>query len=217
MTPEPPMLQSAAAAPLVQPEPVQPEPVSSLVDPPDSQPILQESSAVSVSEAGRRGSGGIIEPPTDIRDSVITPEQLREQLPLPSFVTATESLSTMTPPTRADTPPPPPPATGLQFVNYTTQSFDSAPSVAIPAHTSEPQPSAALHWLPPNTDAAPTPPSVGSRPMSPAKKQDLPVFTANGTIPFAMSAPAPTQQDASTATKAVDYKDVWEVPDTPTH
>ncbi|KAF9694228.1 hypothetical protein EKO04_008041 [Ascochyta lentis] len=210
MTPEPPQLQSAATAPLEQPEPVQPEPVSSLVEQPKSAPAPQESMFADV---GRRSSNGIIEPPTDIRDSVITPEQLREQLPLPSFVTATEMLPAVSPASRADTPPPPPPATGLQFVNYTTQSFDAA----TPAmHASEPQPPAALHWLAPNSDTAPTPPTMGSRPMSPAKKQDLPVFTADGTIPFAVPGPAAAlQSSALTNVKAEEYKDVWEVPETP--
>lgn len=210
MTPEPPKLVSAATAPLEQPEPVQPGPVSSLVDHPTPVPALQDTSFTSMSEASRRSSGGIIEPPTDIRDSVITPEQLREQLPLPSFVTATESFSTMTPPQRADTPPPPPPSTGLQFVNYSAQSFDAGPSTGSAMHAPEPQPSAALNWLPPNMDSAPTPPTISSRPMS---RQDLPVFTANSAIPFAIptSAPAPQQS----APKADAYKDVWEVPDTP--
>jgi histone deacetylase HOS3 len=63
-----------------------------------------------------------------------------------------------------------------------------------------------------------------SRPMSPARRQDLPVFTASSTIPFAMpaSAPAPqqgisapAQQNTAMPIKAEAYKDVWEVPDTP--
>ncbi|KAJ4332875.1 histone deacetylase [Ascochyta clinopodiicola] len=213
MTPEPPQLQSAATAPLQQPEPVQPEPISSLVDQPNSVSATQENLFGSVSEVGLRSSNGIIEPPTDIRDSVITPEQLREQLPLPSFVTATEVLPAVSPASRADTPPPPPPATGMQFVNYTTQTFDAASSAL---QASEPQPPAALHWLAPNSDTAPTPPTTGSRPMSPARKQDLPVFTANSTIPFAVSGPAPASQHSAPAdVKAEDYKDVWEVPETP--
>lgn len=213
MTPEPPKLQSAASAPLVQPEPVQPESVSSLVDHPNPVSALQETFFASISEVSRRSSGGVIEPPTDFRDSVITPEQLREQLPLLSFVTATETLPTTTPPQRADTPPPPPPATGLQFVNYNANSFGPAPSAANATRTMEPQPSAALHWLPPNTDSAPTPPTISSRPMSPAKRQDLPVFTANSAIPFAM--PGPASAAPQNPPKAEAYKDVWEVPDTP--
>ncbi|KAF2621382.1 Arginase/deacetylase [Macroventuria anomochaeta] len=214
VTPEPPKLQSAATAPLEQPEPVQPEPISSLVDPVNRPSALQETLFASVSEASRRGSGGIIEPPTDIRDSVITPEQLREQLPLPSFVTEAEAPPTMIPPQCADTPPPPPPATGLQFVNYNAHSFDTAPLANGVPHTLEPQTSAGLRWLPPNTDTTATPPKMGSRPMSPAMRQDLPLFTANSIIPFAVPAPAPAPQQ-SASIKAENYKDVWEVPDTP--
>ena len=210
MTPEPPQLQSAATAPLEQPEPVHPEPVSSVAGQTNPPVAPYESLFASVSEASRRGSSGIIEPPTDIRDSVITPEQLREQLPLPSFVTATEA-PTMTPPQRADTPPPPPPATGLQFVNYNARSFDTAPSANDMQQAPESQATAALQWLPPNTDTAATPPKIGPHPMQPPKRQDLPVFTANSTIPFAV--PGPAQQSAPI--KAEDYKDVWEVPDTP--
>jgi histone deacetylase HOS3 len=215
MTPEPPQLQSAAVAPLEQPEPVHPESVLSLAEQVLPSVNLQESLFTSVSEASRRGSGPIIEPPTDIRDSVITPEQFREQLPLPAFVTATEAPA-MILPQRADTPPPPPPATGLQFVNYNAHSFDTAPTVSQLPPTSEPQASAALHWLPPNTDATATPPKTVSRPMSPARRQDLPVFSAISTIPFAVPAPTSAPQQAPPpAAKAEDRKDLWEVPDTP--
>jgi histone deacetylase HOS3 len=215
MTPEPPQLQSAAVAPLEQPEPVHPESVLSLAEQVLPSVNLQESLFTSVSEASRRGSGPIIEPPTDIRDSVITPEQFREQLPLPAFVTATEAPA-MILPQRADTPPPPPPATGLQFVNYNAHSFDTAPTVSQLPPTSEPQASAALHWLPPNTDATATSPKTVSRPMSPARRQDLPVFSAISTIPFAVPAPTSAPQQAPPpAAKAEDRKDLWEVPDTP--
>ncbi|KAF1923063.1 Arginase/deacetylase [Didymella exigua CBS 183.55] len=214
MPPEPPQLQSAAVAPLQQPEPVHLESVSNLAE--QSNPPINPPETLfnSVSEASRRGSGPIIEPPTDLRDSVITPEQLREQLPLPAFVAATEATD-MTPPQRADTPPPPPPATGLQFVNYNAYSFDAAPLANVPP-TSEPQASATLQWLAPNTDTAVTPPKTASRPISPAKRQDLPVFSATSTIPFAVPAPPPApQQAAPPAAKTENHKDVWEVPDTP--
>jgi histone deacetylase HOS3 len=215
MTPEPPQLQSAATAPLEQPEPVHPEPFSSLTEQANPPVLPQESFFTSVSEASRRGSGPIIEPPTDLRDSVITPEQLREQLPLPAFVTATEA-PVMTPPQRADTPPPPPPATGLQFVNYDAHSFGMAPLAKVLPPTSEPQAPTTLNWLPPNTDATGTPPKSTSRPMSPARRQDLPVFSATSAIPFAVPAPTSAPQPSSLpAAKAEDYQDVWKVPDTP--
>ncbi|KAJ4399212.1 histone deacetylase [Didymella pomorum] len=215
MTPEPPQLRSAAVAPREQPEPIHPELVSSLTEQVLPAVNLQESLFTSVSEPSRRGSGPIIEPPTNIRDSVITPEQLREQLPLPAFVTATEA-SAMTPPQRADTPPPPPPAAGLQFVNYNAHSFDTAPAAGQLPPTSEPQAPAPLHWLPPNTDATATPPKTASRPMSPARRQDLPVFSATSTIPFAVSAPTfALQQAPPPAAKDEDHKDLSEGPDTP--
>ncbi|KAJ8106088.1 hypothetical protein OPT61_g9773 [Boeremia exigua] len=212
MTPEPPQLQSAATAPLVQPEPVHPELVSSLAEHTIPLAIPQEDmSSTSVSEPSRRSSGGIIEPPTDIRDSVITPEQLREQLPLPAFVTATEAPA-MQPMQREETPPPPPPSAGLQFVNYNAHSFDTpSPGHDVP-QASETQAPTALHWMPPNAETN-TPPKTDSRPMSPARRQDLPVFTANSTIPFSAPAPAPAPQQSDI--KAEGYKDVWEVPDTP--
>lgn len=227
MTPEPPQLQSAAAAPLEQPEPVYPDAFSSLAEQ-VNMPIASPESAL-VSEASRRSSAGIIEPPTDIRDSVITPEQLREKLPLPSFVTPTAAPK-MTPPQREDTPPMPPPSTGLQFVNYNAHSFDKTPSASDVLQASEPQVPAALQWLPPNTETTETPPKPASRPLSPAaKRQELPVFTANGTIPFAAaplpatqhSAPqhsAPQQQGApeqGASIVAGDVKDVWVEPNTP--
>jgi histone deacetylase HOS3 len=82
----------------------------------------------------------------------------------------------------------------------------------------EPQLSPALQWLPHNTDVAPAPPTMGSHPMPPAKKQDLPVFTANSTIPFATPASTTTQQSAPSGNQTDnDKKDVWEVPDTPAH
>lgn len=193
MTPEPPKVQSAAAAPLEQPEPMQPKLASNLINQSVPLPVSQESMFSSIrSESSHHGSSIIIEPPTDIRDSVITPEQLREQLPLPSFVAATEVLPAIVPPPRADTPPPPPPATDLQFVNYTTHSFDGTPPVADSTQLSEPQPSAALHWLPLNTDTVPAPPTTSSQPMSPVRRQDLPIFTAKSIIPFGAPASPPT-------------------------
>jgi histone deacetylase HOS3 len=232
LTPEPPQLQSAADAPLTQPAPVRPESVSSLTGQMSPPVEAQSTFFASVSEVGRRDSGdigGIIEPPTDLRDSVITPEQLREQLPLPSFITATEAPA-MTPPQPAETPPPPPPASNLQFVNYNAHSFDDAlPSTSVP-QTSEPQAPTALHWLPPNTETtSPPPQTTSARPMSPVRRQDLPVFTASGTIPFAVPAvasaqpqsipnkqeDAPIRQEDVAPTKHGDYKDVWDVPDTP--
>lgn len=235
MTPEPPHLQSAAGAALEQPEPVHVQSISSLAEPLNEPAAPQESFFSSVSEAGRSGSVGIISPPTDIRDSVITPEQLREQLPLPSFVTATE-VPAMTPPQRAETPPPPPPSTGLQFVNYSATSFDPArvSNNNNALQPSSPPASTALQWLPPTTEPLSSPPtsppmaspSVTTHPLSPPRKHNLPIFTASSTIPFAAAAfPTPGSLQSAApqnASRSVDapvkqehYKDVWEVPDTP--
>ncbi|KAH6611860.1 hypothetical protein C7974DRAFT_323721 [Boeremia exigua] len=216
MTPEPPQLQSAAATPLEQPEPIHPEPVASVAQQITPSVAPQESSPEGDPEASRRSSAGVIEPPTDLRDSVITPEQLREQLPLPAFVTAT-AVPKMTALHREETPPPPPPAPGMQFANYNSRSFDPAPPASNLPQASEPQTPAALHWLSQNAETTAAPLQTGSRPMSPARRQDLPVFTANSTIPFAAPGPAPVPQSAPIGIKADDHKDVWAVPDTPAH
>ncbi|CAO2652703.1 Nn.00g021140.m01.CDS01 [Neocucurbitaria sp. VM-36] len=214
--PEAPKLQSAATAPLEQPQPVQPGPVSQLV-----QPVPQVTQEAQVSTEpltlNRRTSAGIMEPPTELKDMTMTPEQLREQLPMPSFVNVTEALPVASPPPRADTPPPPPPQGIPQFVNYTNQSFggSSRNSPQVP----EPQASVHLQWLPTNTDTDPSS-TTSSRPMSPAsRKQDLPVFSANGMIPFAPNPSAasnPGQQGAPADVKKEGrLQDLWDIPDTP--
>jgi histone deacetylase HOS3 len=202
-TPEPPKLQSAANAALVQPQPVQADSVSSLVQPPPS-----HSGAVIAdpSSLNRHTSASLTEPPTEK-----TPiEQLRSQLPKSFFITSSEPQQEFSAPPRADTPPPPPPAMS-DFVNYTSHSF--APPAALgDAKTTELPPSAPLQWLPPNTESGPTS-STGSRPMSPAtRRQDLPVFTANGVIPFAN----PRAGDGYQGVNKEDIRhDLWDIPDTP--
>ncbi|KAH7062944.1 putative HOS3-like histone deacetylase-like protein [Paraphoma chrysanthemicola] len=185
-TPEPPQLQSAVEAPLVEPQPVQPDPLSS----------------------DRRTSTGLNEVPTEH-----TPiEQLREQLPKSSFITITEPVRNITPPPRADTPPPPPPMNMPDFVNYTTQSFSTTENGAKVVNA---QPSAPLQWLPTNTNSGPAS-STGSRPMSPAsKRQDLPVFSANGMIPFAPTVPVGHQSAPAEVKNEENRQDLWEIPETP--
>lgn len=214
LVPDSPELKSIAVAPLEQPQPVQPGQASQLINP------MENSSSSIPSPVDRRSSAGLpMEPPSELGEMTATPEQLREQLPKSSFVTATNPLPTVLSPPRADSPPAPPPSSMPQFVNYTSQSFGALPT--------ESQASASLQWLPPNAEAA----SV-SRPMSPAKKrEDLPVFSADGIIPFAPNpgvgsshldatiAPSTAHADAHTATK-VESKDeevVRETPDEPTH
>jgi histone deacetylase HOS3 len=161
------------------------------------QPFQEPQAAPEPPAVDRRVSSGIIQPPTDLHDMAMTPEQLREQLPMPSFVNVGEPLTDISPPPRADTPPPPPPSTIPQFSNYPAQSFTSAPTFAAPATASE---SATLRWVA-NTNAESVKMLQG-RPASPAgKRGELPVFSANSVIPFA------SQQEKS--------GDIWEVPDTP--
>tara|TARA_R110002003_G_scaffold197_9_gene15405 strand:- start:20936 stop:24154 length:3219 start_codon:yes stop_codon:yes gene_type:complete len=201
-TPEPPQMQNAVEAPLVQPQPVQADPVSTLVQPQEAPVAIEPISSV------RRTSTGLNEVPTEN-----TPiEQLREQLPKPSFITVTEPVRNITPPPRADTPPPPPPASIPDFVNYTTQTFSITENGAKVAGV---QPSAPLQWLPPNTNSGPAS-STGSRPMSPASKRpDLPVFSANGMIPFAPTSHAGHQGAPAEVKNEEHRQDLWDIPDTP--
>jgi histone deacetylase HOS3 len=214
--PEDPYLHSAATATLVQPQPVQPDAVSALVQLP-----LSHSQAGSVigepAAVDRRTSAGLAEPPNE--DTPI--EQLRGQLPEISFITVAEPLRDVIPPTRSETPPPPPPSNMSNFVNYTANTFSGA--ALPPGEMTHPGPSASapLQWLPPNAELGPGP-MMGPSPMSPpSKRQDLPIFTANGLIPFAPS-PNPFtavesgHQGVPAAVKEEDnQQDIWDVPDTP--
>lgn len=213
-----PKMQAAEAGTLERPDAMQTESATGVAQVMhDTQPPRSQSAV------DRRTSGSVIEPPTELRDLAMTPEQLREQLPMPSFVTVSEPVHDKSPPSRADTPPPPPPSTIPQFVNYTRQSFGEDPTGQVDASIK----GQCLQWLPPNTETSPS--SVTeSRPLSPAtRKEDLPVFSANGIIPFAES-PSATQksgagsrdgrgqQGAGPAIKDEERcKDVWEVRDTP--
>ncbi|KAF1913408.1 hypothetical protein BDU57DRAFT_522292 [Ampelomyces quisqualis] len=208
--PEPPHLQAAATVSLVQPQPVQPD----LVSPSHTGGPLHEDPSAMES----RTSTGLTEVPTE--DTPI--EQLREQLPKPSFMTVMEPSTGFSPPPRAETPPPPPPASISDFVNYTAQSFSAAPTAMNETHGANLSRPGPLQWLPPNTESAPGSPK-GSRPMSPtARKQDLPVFTSNGPIPFAgihntmHNGPGSGQQGApSQVVGEGDQHDIWEIPETP--
>jgi histone deacetylase HOS3 len=107
------------------------------------------------------------------------------------------------------------------FVNYTANTFSGA--ALPPGEMTHPGPSASapLQWLPPNAELGPGP-MMGPSPMSPpSKRQDLPIFTANGLIPFAPS-PNPFtavesgHQGVPAAVKEEDnQQDIWDVPDTP--
>ncbi|RMZ73374.1 histone deacetylase HOS3 [Pyrenophora seminiperda CCB06] len=183
--PEAPQMQSTANAPLEQPRPMSMESASVLPHESIMQPFQDLQSSNDPPAVDRRISGGLMQPPTDLHNNMdMTPEQLREQLPMPSFVTVTEPLTDASPPPRADTPPPPPPSSIPHFINYTAQNFGSTPTFA----SEDTQSSATLQWVA-NTHAETTEMPGPAAPMSlsspPRKKQDLPVFTANGAIPFA--------------------------------
>jgi histone deacetylase HOS3 len=221
-TPEPeePKLQSAATAPLVEPQPIQLDSISALVQPIIPQPGQNPPTDADFQPLNRRTSAGLVEPPTD--DMGMTPEQLREQLPKPSCITVPEAIPNITPPVRADTPPPPPPSSIPDFVNYTAQTFGAAPTASSDVLAWEAGGAGALQWLPPNSEDIPTATS-STHPMSPAsKKQDLPVFSANGVIPFAShTIPSSTTssvlgyQCVSTDVKEESSQDIWEIPETP--
>nr|AAP94999.1 putative HOS3-like histone deacetylase [Bipolaris zeicola] len=198
--PDNPYVQAAAAATLQQPQPVSSQHISGLVQNGSLQSPDESQGPDGASGVDRRISGGIVQPPTELHDMAITPEQIREHLPMPSFVTVTEPLTNTSPPSRADTPPPPPPTNMPQFVNYTSESFGTAPSFAAPSNVSDPQASATLQWVA-NTHAETTD-MTAMAPMSPpSKRSDLPVFTANGAIPFASSSGGLGQTGADTVAK----------------
>ncbi|ORY01744.1 putative HOS3-like histone deacetylase [Clohesyomyces aquaticus] len=203
--PEPPQIKQAATPPLEQPQPVH---------------SIQSMGMVPTMTTAERGASlEAIDPPTELAEMTIHPDQL----PKPSFTTPVEPLPLTTPPPRPDTPPPPPPSNMPEFVNYGAHSFGVASSLnagANQAHQHEPQ--APLQWLPPNTDAAlpsaalPTNTAAAVRPMTPSsKRQDLPVFTANGVIPFASNPNAAGNTVRGGEAKKNEEKDVWEVPETP--
>jgi len=227
--PEAPQMQVAAAAPLEQPQPVQMD--SSTVLPQQEMQASMEQPPID-----RRISGGIVQPPTELHDMAITPEQIREQLPMvssdyvmhmrhmltsqPSFVTVTEPLKDVSPPSRADTPPPPPPSNLSEFVNYTAQNFGGNSEFVTPHDASDPQASATLQWVA-NTHAEDT--SMPGVPlMSPSSKRaDLPVFTSNGAIPFASNSNGPTNAHSRPESAGAELKKeengrgIWDIPDTP--
>ncbi|KAF2464440.1 Arginase/deacetylase [Lindgomyces ingoldianus] len=200
--PEPPKIDQTVTPPLEQRQPLQPQQVKSMIP---------------VAAADTRTSGEVINPPTELAEMDISPDQL----PKSSFTTV-DPLPMTTSPPRPDTPPPPPPSNVAQFVNYGAHTFSVSSSLNTnQANKIEPQ--APLQWLPPNTDAAlPTTAAPAAPPMTPSKRQDLPVFTANGAIPFAPNpnvASVPMSQhntgDTIKSREGEKEMDIWEVPETP--
>jgi histone deacetylase HOS3 len=213
--PEEAKISRTADAPVEQPQPVQASlPIATIEPerPTVSQPML--------------------EPPTELAEMNITPDQL----PKTVFTTTMNPLPIITSPPRADTPPQPPPSTIPQFVNYTPHSFGTTSSLqSTLASAAARGPQGQLQWQPPNADVEVA--AAAEIALSPrSKPHDLPVFTANGVIPFApnpnpgvsvaTSVPGVPQQVASeTAPSSTvgqpglsheEPVDIWEVPDMPT-
>ncbi|KAH8706109.1 putative HOS3-like histone deacetylase [Phaeosphaeriaceae sp. PMI808] len=176
--PEPPKQQSTATAPLMQPQPVQPESFSVLVQPATLQSSLTQAVTTDAQGVDRRTVAGFAEPPAEN-----TPiEQLREQLPKSSFITS-----------------------------FTASAVNGEGKAAVPSA------SVPLQWLPPNTASDPNA-TTDPHPLSPAsRKQDLPVFSANGKIPFSLTANiAPAGGEGVFVGNEEEKRgDIWEIPDTP--
>jgi histone deacetylase HOS3 len=199
--PQVPEVEMATVPSLEQPQPIVPA-TSIVIEQPNALDARGDNSIRSP-----RQSNGIVEPPAELMEISL------EQLPIPPFLEI-NPLPLQTSPPRPDTPPPPPPSNIDQFLNYNTQTFETARPLA------EVDGQAALQWLPPNTAApAPAPANVPAMansyrpPSSAGSRQSLPVFTASGTIPF-----APRPNVTATVPKAEpndEPKDLWEVPEMP--
>ncbi|KAF2275712.1 Arginase/deacetylase, partial [Westerdykella ornata] len=189
--PHAPKVEAALDTTLEQPQPVLPKQAVGVID--------------KTEEVESRSPPNVVEPPTELREMIISPEQL----PKPSFMAPIKPASpTITPP-RPDTPPAPAPSMMPTFVNYTAQTYGSIPAPAPPTLGLANQGMQSLQWMPPSTDG---------NTMSPVpQRQDLPTSSSTGTIPFASSnAASPGSDDAQgvEAKKEAD-SDIWEVPDTP--
>jgi histone deacetylase HOS3 len=223
---EEPKLEVAATAPLVQPQPVVPIETSNVLEQPSAtvptEPLLL---------APRRQSSLIPEPSADLVEMSLTPDQF----PKPSFVehVKEEAFLPTTIPPRPDTPPPPPPPTIPQFAHQNTHAFGvvSPPSQMLAQSNSltkylndtaavAPFTTAVMPPAPLFSTGAPTPVSAAG------KKADLPIFTANGSIPFAPKANGAVLGNQrsgghgpgvgpSKVKEQGKEGDVWEIPDTP--
>jgi len=145
-----------------------------------------------------------------------------DQLPKNNFTTIAQPISLTTSPPRPDTPPPPPPPKLPQFNEFIQYAYPQQPN-SVTSNAASGQ-SHQLQWQPPNSDLG-----FPAGPVSPprmALRKELPVFSANGMIPFA---PNPHQagmheQGKSMRNGQVEVKtdptvkkdqDIWEVPETP--
>lgn len=223
-TTEEPKVEIVAKTPLEQPKPIVPDATSGLIQSPNDAAVSRELN----STISPRQSIGTIQPPTELMEMSITPEQL----PIPPFVDIpTEPLPVISPPPREDTPPPPPPSSIPSFINTTSHTFGTATPLSNahgqamkqwnPFGNSAPEsaPAPVAAPLPvPATD--PSPAIAATHPPQPTfsagTRASLPVFTASGNIPFA---PRPNgvlsvPQAPKPKTDAAE-ENLWEVPVTP--
>jgi histone deacetylase HOS3 len=231
--PDIPQVESAAIAPLQQPQPVSSSDPSVLTQVAGPSPFEPVAGPV---EVPRRQSSIVPEPPTDLIEMSLTPDQF----PIPSFVDLVKEQQSpvrATPP-REDTPPPPPPSLP-SFLPPNSHAFGvaSPPSQMLMQGTAHNElamvggmpfmsaPAAPKETAAPSAYALPSAP----RPVSAAgKRSDLPVFSANGVIPFApnQTVAAPSAQqgfgpglDSNSGMDSMkiekEDKDIWEVPETP--
>lgn len=162
---------------------------------------------INVDESKRRSLSALVEPPTDLRGMTISPQDL----PKPSFMTMVQPLPPILSPPREDTPPPPAPSIMPSFVNYTAQAFGTTAPWKGNAQDAPKQES---QYFPAGmVEVAPMP----GRPMSAsAMRQDLPVFSSSGVIPFATNSNVAV---GNTRTEEVSRNkvgnDIWEVPEAP--
>jgi histone deacetylase HOS3 len=205
-SPELPNIETAVTAPLKSPQPLHQGFVPTVL------PTATE----------RRVSIEPIQPPTELIELAISPEQL----PKPPFTTEVEPMPTISPP-RPDTPPPPPPTNLPLFVHYKPHSFGTPSRVNGNGMLKE-EPQAPLRF-PYSNAALPTNTAAAMHPiMSPSsKRQDLPKFAANSMIPFASNSKSALmsrgaamvpgrQAEGNTKSKAAEeVRDIWEVPKTP--
>jgi histone deacetylase HOS3 len=189
--PAEPKIEAAMSPPLEQPEPVQPEQTATLFR-------TETKSDRSAS------SETIVEPPTELREMVFSPDQL----PKPSCVTSVGPFPVTVSPSRPDTPPPPAPSIIPEFVQYTAQAFGTGSHVEQAA--TAPCPQQPLQWVAFSKEG----PS-----MSPAtRREQLPVFGANSVIPFASGtkmASSTGTVESTTSKSNIGNGDIWAVPDTP--
>jgi len=200
--PDPPKLTVPVITPLEQPRPSNPQPAvvgqAGLAKTPKQVPFGPSPKEVSSQ------SHSIFEPPTELVEMTITPEQL----PKPPFMQVEETFPLNTSPPRPDTPPPPPPSTIPQLIS-------DAAGYNIAEPISAAQVSSILSIGPPKPDATLPLPTGSTMPMRPPSgRQSLPVFSANGIIPFATK-----PNNALTAPEQAETEagNIREAPDTPTH